>query len=192
MHKIFMSSLEYPQPKHTISGPVGASAGNALAAARRAGARIANIKDDRHTWETACPWGRSTRKAGRGMKHWGILSWRRRHDQHGPIWGSPGRHADRDVRNWRVIKPGRDDTVASDVKSSGSCRGRWDLAGARTHERGHAFGLVRVSETDHGNLTTGTVANGACQMPERTLGPGACRGWITSTADARFPLPPIG
>lgn len=90
--------------------------------------------------------------------------------------------------NWGIVRPGYDDTVASDVKinkrdfrwatrpRSGSCRKMWDLGGVMTHERGHTFGLGHVSEADHGNLTMSTNINGACQTAERTLGRGDVRG----------------
>ena len=85
--------------------------------------------------------------------------------------------------NW-----GRFNVVASDIKinkldvqwttslRSGSCQGMWDLEGVRTHERGHTFGLGRVPEAGHGNLTMSTNLNGTCQMSERTLGRGDVRG----------------
>jgi len=90
--------------------------------------------------------------------------------------------------NWGIVRPGYDDTVASDIKinktnarwttspRSGSCRGMYDLEGVMTHERGHTFGLGHVSETGHGNLTMSTSLNGPCQMAERSLGRGDVLG----------------
>ena len=90
--------------------------------------------------------------------------------------------------NWGIVRPGYDETVASDIKvnkqdvrwttspSSQSCRGMWDLEGVMTHERGHTFGLSHVAESGHGNLTMSTSINGACQMAERTLGRGDVLG----------------
>jgi hypothetical protein len=56
--------------------------------------------------------------------------------------------------------------------NSRSCRGRYDLEGIMTHERGHTFGLDHVSESSHGKLTMSTRINGPCQSSERSLGRG--------------------
>ena len=57
-----------------------------------------------------------------------------------------------------------------------SCRGRSDLEGLVTHERGHTFGLGHVSETTNGRLTMSPFSNGPCQSSERTLGRGDVLG----------------
>jgi hypothetical protein len=57
-----------------------------------------------------------------------------------------------------------------------SCRGKYDLAGTVTHERGHTFGLGHVSESSHAKLTMSDRSNGTCQSSERTLGLGDVRG----------------
>lgn len=59
---------------------------------------------------------------------------------------------------------------------SRSCRGRFDLEGVMTHERGHTFGLGHVDERAHRNLTMGPIINGPCQSSERSLGRGDVRG----------------
>jgi hypothetical protein len=57
-----------------------------------------------------------------------------------------------------------------------SCRGKYDLAGTVTHERGHTFGLGHVSESSHAKLTMSDRSNGTCQSSERSLGLGDVRG----------------
>ncbi len=57
-----------------------------------------------------------------------------------------------------------------------SCRGRYDLEGLVTHERGHTFGLGHVSEATSGRLTMSPISNGPCQASERTLGRGDVLG----------------
>jgi hypothetical protein len=60
--------------------------------------------------------------------------------------------------------------------NSRSCRGRYDLEGIMTHERGHTFGLDHVLESSHGKLTMSAGINGPCQSSERSLGRGDVRG----------------
>jgi len=57
-----------------------------------------------------------------------------------------------------------------------SCRRKFDLAAAVTHERGHTFGLGHVSESSHAKLTMSGRSNGPCQSSERSLGLGDVRG----------------
>ena len=60
---------------------------------------------------------------------------------------------------------------------SGTCSGReWDLETTLTHEVGHVFGLGHVGERRHGDLTMSTIANGACDTEELTLGLGDILG----------------
>jgi hypothetical protein len=77
--------------------------------------------------------------------------------------------------------------VESDTKLNGadyywyavlspSCTNRWSTESVATHERGFTFGLGRVSEATHGNLTMSTKINGVCQDAERSLGLGDVRG----------------
>lgn len=85
-------------------------------------------------------------------------------------------------------EPGYDVVTSSDVKidntgrrwttnpRSRSCRGRYDLEGVMTHERGHTFGLGHVSEAAHRNLTMSPTINGPCQISERSLGRGDVLG----------------
>ncbi|QIN83814.1 hypothetical protein GBA63_15090 [Rubrobacter tropicus] len=91
-------------------------------------------------------------------------------------------------------KAGYDVVTSSDVKlskvghhwttnpNSRSCRGRYDIEGVMTHERGHTFGLGHVVEDYHPNLTMGPVINGPCQSSERSLGRGDVLG-----LDGKYP-----
>jgi hypothetical protein len=60
--------------------------------------------------------------------------------------------------------------------NSRSCKGRYDLEGVMTHERGHTFGLDHVWESSHGKLTMSGRINGPCQSSERSLGRGDVLG----------------
>lgn len=64
------------------------------------------------------------------------------------------------------------------VTPTSGCSNQWDLQSVLTHEFGHFFGLLHVSESTHGNLVMSTKINGTCQTNERTLGKGDLRAMI--------------
>jgi len=78
------------------------------------------------------------------------------------------------------------DTVEADVKLNkanytwyvtkpAGCSNKWDVQAVGTHEFGHVFGLLDLSEATHANLSMSTVIN-ACQDSEDTLGLGDVLG----------------
>lgn len=155
------SPLRYEVNKASTSSEL--RPGEAADAIRRAGTRVANTKSN-------CRMGD---RVPASLVYEGKMA------QGANIDGFNG-------ANGGIVRSGYDDTVASDIKinkgdfrwttSPRSCRGRYDLEGVMTHERGHTFGLGHVPEAGHGNLTMSTTINGACQLSERTLGRGDVRG----------------
>ena len=157
--------------------------GDAVSAIRRAGARVVNTKS-RCRMGDRVPAGLVYEgKTGQGANVDGFNC--KNNDENSVVaFGDLPSGVLAVTCNWGIVRPGYDETVASDIKvnkqgvrwttspSSRSCRGMWDLEGVMTHERGHTFGLGHVAESGHGNLTMSTNINGTCQMAERSLGRG--------------------
>jgi hypothetical protein len=61
------------------------------------------------------------------------------------------------------------------VNKPNNCSGKWGVESSATHEFGHVFGLLSVSESFHPQLTMSMVI-GACQGSEKTLGLGDYKG----------------
>lgn len=59
------------------------------------------------------------------------------------------------------------------INDSGTCSGKYDVAGVMTHEAGHVYGLAHVSE---GSTLVMKPASGMCELSQRTLGAGDLAG----------------
>ncbi len=169
------------------STPTELRAGDAVDAIRRAGVRVANTRSNCHMGDRVPAGLIYEGETGQGANVDGFSC--AENDGNSVVaFGDLPSGILAVTCNWGVIRPGYDDTVASDIEvnkrdvrwttspRSGSCGGMYDLEGVMTHERGHTFGLGHVSETGHGNLTMSTNINGACQMAERSLGRGDVLG----------------
>ena len=161
--------------------------GDAVVAIRRAGARVANTKSNCHMGDRVPAGLVYEGKTGKGANIDGLNCGA--NDGNSVVaFGDLPSGILAVTCNWGIVRPGYDDTVASDIKinkrdvrwtttpRSGSCQEMWDLEGVVTHERGHTFGLGHVPEAGHGNLTMSTTINGTCQMSERSLGRGDVLG----------------
>ena len=169
------------------STPSELRAGEAVNAIRRAGARVVNTKSNCHMGDRVPAGLIYEGKTGQGANADGFSC----EDNDGDsvvAFGDLPSGVLAVTCTWGIVRPGYDDTIASDIKvnkqdvrwttspRSRSCRGMYDLEGVMTHERGHTFGMGHVSETGHGNLTMSTNLNGPCQMAERSLGRGDVLG----------------
>ena len=83
-------------------------------------------------------------------------------------WSRNGSNTESDLKlnktdyGWYINKPN-------------NCSGKWGVESAATHEFGHVFGLLSVSESLHPALTMSMII-GACQGSEKTLGLGDIDG----------------
>ncbi len=169
------------------SMPPELKAGDAVKAVRRAGARVADTRNNCRMGDRVPARLIYEGKTGQGADVDGLSC--EDNDRNSVVaFGALPSGILAVTCNWGVARPGYDNTVASDIKlnkrgvkwttspRSGSCAGKYDLEGVMTHERGHTFGMGHVPEAGHGNLTMSTNINGACQMAERSLGRGDVRG----------------
>ncbi len=74
------------------------------------------------------------------------------------------------------IKMNKGDGVRWTVNITDSCRGKVDVQGVMTHERGHGFGMMHVGEEQHPALTMSELITAYCSGAERSLGLGDARG----------------